>query len=73
MAKISENLHWKSVYDCSTYLGKCLFIRVSKIGKCLFIRVSKKGKVNDCITNIKNVNTCVFSNSLWNKGKLATG
>ena len=62
MAKILENLHWKSVYDCSTYLGKCLFIRVSK-----------KGKVNDCITNIKNVNTCVFSNTLWNKGKLATG
>ena len=62
MAEILEKLHWKCVYDCSTLFGKPLFIRIFE-----------KGKVNDCITNIKNVNTCVFSNSLWNKGKLATG
>ena len=62
MAKILENLYWKSVYDCYTLFRKPLFIRTLE-----------KDKVNDCITNIKNVNTCVFSNTLWNKGKLATG
>ena len=53
MAEILENLHWKSVYDCYTTFGKSLFIRFSK-----------KDKVNDCITNIKNVNTSVFFNAL---------
>ena len=62
MVEILEKLHWKSVYDCCT-----------DFTKSLFIRVSEKGKVNDCITTIKNVNTCNFSNTLWNKGKLATG
>ena len=62
MAEILENLHRKSVYDCYTLFRKSLFIRVSE-----------KDKVNDCITIFLNVDTYGFSNTLWNKGKLATG
>ena len=61
MAVILENLHWKSVYDCWT-----------PFRKSLFIRVSKNAKVNNYITNVSNVNTYVFTNSLLNKEKLAT-
>ena len=32
----------------------------------------KGSKVNDCITIIGNVNTCIFAKPLWNKGKLTT-
>lgn len=62
MAEILEKSHKKSVYDCSTHFRNPLFIMVSK-----------KDKVNDCITNLSNVNTYNFHNTLWNKGKLATG
>ncbi len=53
IAENLENLHKKSVYDCYT-----------DFRKSYFIRVTENNKVNDCITNIKNVNTCIFFTAL---------